>query len=71
MNLVANVENEPATGNVTAISPSAWTVQNKTPPMSKNAINREAGPPVLKADPDPINNPVPFQQLVNHQEVIY
>ena len=33
------------TGKVTAISPSAWTVQYSIIPISEKAISSEAGPP--------------------------
>ena len=59
MNRVANAEKDPATGNDTAISPKAWTVQNSTAPIRMNEMSSDAGPPVANACPDPINNPVP------------
>lgn len=59
MKRVANAEKLPATGKVTAISPNAWTVQNRTAPIKINASKRDAGPPVARADPDPMKSPVP------------
>lgn len=59
-NLVEYAEKEPATGNITAISPSAWTVMNIIMPIRMYAIRIEAGPPVARARPVPINRPVPI-----------
>lgn len=58
-NLVEYAANEPATGNVTAISPRAWTVQKSIIPISPKAMIRDAGPPFANAEPLPTNNPVP------------
>ena len=54
----------PATGKVTAISPSACTVQNNIPPIKRYAMRREPGPPMASAAPELTNKPVPI--LVNH-----
>lgn len=56
---VENAENDPATGNNTAISPSAWTVQYSMTPIRPNAMSSEAGPPASRALPEPTKRPVP------------
>ena len=58
-NRVEYAENDPATGNVTANSPSAWIVQNSMHPTKRYAISSEAGPPVYSALPEATNSPVP------------
>ena len=45
INRVEYAEKEPATGNKTAISPKAWTVQYNITPIRQKAISRDAGPP--------------------------
>lgn len=70
INRVANAENDPATGNVTAISASACTVQNSTDPIKMNAIRSDAGPPVASAEPEPINNPVPESRMLMFGHVL-
>ena len=42
---VEYAEKEPATGKMTAISPSAWTVQNNITPIMLKPMRRDAGPP--------------------------
>jgi hypothetical protein len=56
---VAKALKDPATGKVTAISPKACTVQNKTAPIKIYEIRRDAGPPCASAAPEPMNKPVP------------
>ena len=46
---------------MTAISPSAWTVQNIITPIRMYAINIEPGPPVANALPVPTKRPVPME----------
>ena len=58
-NRVEYVENEPATGSSTAISPRACTVQYNIIPITLYAIKSEAGPPVERALPDATKRPVP------------
>ena len=57
---VEYAENEPATGNSTAISPSAWTVQYNMIPIREKAMSSEAGPPWARALPEPTKRPVPI-----------
>jgi hypothetical protein len=45
-NLVEYDEKEPATGNTTANSPRAWTVQYNMIPIKVYAKRTEAGPPI-------------------------
>lgn len=58
-NLVEKAEKEPATGNTTASSPRAWTVQYSITPMNVYAIKTDAGPPRKSALPEATNRPVP------------
>jgi hypothetical protein len=57
---VAQEENEPAMGNMTANSPKAWHVQYNMAPTMENASSRDAGPPAASALPDATNSPVPI-----------
>lgn len=61
---VEYAEKEPATGNRTAISPSACTVQYNMMPMTQKAIVSDAGPPVANEEPEPTNSPVPIEPPV-------
>jgi hypothetical protein len=64
---------EPATGKRTAISPRAWTVEYNMTPMRPKAIRTEAGPPVLREDPDPTKRPVPtvVSEEVEREREVY
>jgi hypothetical protein len=71
MKRVAKAEKDPATGKVTAISPRAWTVQKRMAPITMNEINSDAGPPVARAEPEPIKSPVPevIRQIYFSREI--
>lgn len=56
---VEKAENDPATGNRTAISPRAWTVEYIMTPIMAKAMRTEAGPPSASDFPEPTNRPVP------------
>jgi hypothetical protein len=57
---VEYAENEPATGNSTASSPRACTVQYSIMPTSTKQISSEAGPPCARDLPDVTKRPVPM-----------
>jgi hypothetical protein len=62
-NRVEYAEKDPATGNNTANSPSACTVQYNIIPIREKHKRTEPGPPVWRAFPDATKRPVPaFRQ---------
>jgi hypothetical protein len=66
MNRLEKTAKDPATGNTTASSPRACTVQNNMIPMRPYAMTRDAGPPLARAEPEPTNKPVPASQRFNN-----
>lgn len=67
INRVEYAENEPATGNSTANSPRACTVQYNIIPMRLKHMSNDAGPPCDRDCPDATKRPLP----VNNQTCMW
>ena len=66
-NRLEYAENDPATGNNTAISPRACTTAYSIIPRLQYEMTSAAGPPTASAEPEPTKRPVPrgMIRLVN------
>jgi len=67
-NRVEYAEKDPATGNKTANSPRACTVQYNMTPMMAKAMRSEPGPPVARALPEATKRPVPGADVSQMQK---